>query len=232
MHLNDEQIVSVYYDGPDQDARAHLGECVQCRSALERARQTLDELREYPVPERNAGYGGEVWTRLLPRLPIEETRPVWVRWWALAPALTALLVLAFLAGVLTQRGTNLAGTPAKARERILLIAMGDHLDRSQIVLAELVNAGPGNIDFAGERSRARDLVEQNRLLRQTASHNGEAMNAALLDELERVLLDIANSPTDLPAADLESLRRRIESENLLFKVRIFSANVHHTGQKL
>jgi hypothetical protein len=150
----------------------------------------------------------------------------------MAPALAALVVLAFFAGVLTQSRTNIAGTSAKARERVLLIAMGDHLDRSQIVLAEIVNNSPASIDLSDERTRARDLVDQNRLLRQTALHNGDRMQAALLDELERVLLDIANSPEKVTDAELESLRSRIETENLLFKVRVFSTNVRNKGQQL
>jgi hypothetical protein len=231
-HLSDDQIISMYYDGVAPEARNHLDGCSQCRLAFERTRTLLDEARDYPVPDRPASYGGEVWTRLLPRLPAPAPRRAWMRWWTVAPALAAMLAIAFFAGVLTQSRTNIAGTSAKARERVLLIAMGDHLDRSQIVLAEIVNNAPGSIDLTDERTRARDLVDQNRLLRQTALHNGDNMQAALLDELERVLLDIANSPEKVTDADLESLRSRIEAENLLFKVRVFSTNVRNKGQQL
>jgi hypothetical protein len=231
-HLSDEQIVSIYYDGAATEARQHLDTCPQCRLAFEHTRSLLHEARDYPVPERSASYGGEVWTRLLPRLPAPPHRRAWLRWWTIAPAMAAMLALAFFAGVLTQSRTNIAGTSAKARERVLLIAMGDHLDRSQIVLAEIVNNSPGSIDLSDERTRARDLVDQNRLLRQTALHNGDTMQAALLDELERALLDIANSPEKVTDADLESLRGRIEEQNLLFKVRVFSTNVRNKGQQL
>jgi len=231
-HLSDEQIISVYYDGAGRDAQNHLDACPECRLSFERTRSLLDEARAYPVPDRSASYGGDVWTRLLPRLPARSARRPWLRWWTVAPALAAMLALAFFAGILTQSRTNIAGTSAKARERVLLIAMGDHLDRSQIILAEIVNNGPASIDLTDERARARDLVDQNRLLRQTALHNGDRMQAALLDELERVLLDIANSPEKVTDADLESLRSRIENENLLFKVRVFSTNVRNKGQQL
>jgi hypothetical protein len=231
-HLSDEEIISMYYDDAPADARNHLDGCPQCRLAFERTRTLLDEARDYPVPDRPVSYGGEVWTRLLPRLAAPAPRRVWMRWWTIAPALAAMLALAFFAGVLTQSRTKIAGTSPKARERVLLIAMGDHLDRSQIVLAEIVNNNPGSIDLTDERTRARDLVDQNRLLRQTALHNGDTMQAALLDELERVLLDIANSPEKVTDADLESLRSRIEAENLLFKVRVFSTNVRNKGQQL
>ena len=113
-----------------------------------------------------------------------------------------------------------------------MVALGNHLDRSQIVLAELVNATPRTIDLKDERDRARDLVDENRLIRQTALHDGDMADAAVLDELERTLLDIANGPADPSPADLEALQQRIEREGLLLKVRIVSSNVRLKGQQL
>jgi hypothetical protein len=121
---------------------------------------------------------------------------------------------------------------AKARERVLLVAMGDHLDRSEMVMAELVNATPGTADLGDESARARDLLGENRLLRQTALRTGDVRHAALLDELERVLLDIAHTSPEASAGELEALQRRIESEGLLFRIRIISSNIHEKGKQL
>ena len=101
-----------------------------------------------------------------------------------------------------------------------------------MVLAELVNATPGAVDLGDERDRARDLVAENRLLRQTAARGGDLSDAALLDELERTLLDIANGPANPSAADLEALQQRIEANGLLLKVRIIGTNVRQKGQQL
>ena len=110
--------------------------------------------------------------------------------------------------------------------------IGDHLDRSQVLLAELVNANAKDIDLRDERDRARDLLSENRLLRQTAARTGDPSHAALLDELERVLLDIANAGPNTSPADIEALQHRIGSEGLLFKVRIVDANIREKGQKI
>jgi hypothetical protein len=141
-------------------------------------------------------------------------------------------VAVFFAGMLAQHRRELSGISPAARQRVLLNVIGDHLDRSQVLLAELVNASPGNLDLGNERVRARDLLGENRLLRQTAARIGDVSDAALLDELERVLLDVANSPSNASSADLEMLQRRIESEGLLFKVRIVDANIREKGQKI
>jgi len=231
-HLGEDQLVSAYYDGPDTDQRSHMDGCPQCQSSFARLRQFLDDSRDFPVPDRSASYGADVWARLQPSLTPPPPRPAWLRWWTLTPALAAVVAMAFFAGVFIQKRTNFAGSSLNDRTRVLLIAMGDHLDRSQIVLAELVNSDPGAIDVDDERTRARGLLTENRLLRQTASRDGDAFNAALLDELERVLMDIANTPTNAPPADLEALQHRIESDGLLFKVRVIGANVRQKGQRL
>lgn len=114
------------------------------------------------------------------------------------------------------------------RERILLVDLGEHLDRSQMVLVELVSAddAAASVDISLEQSRAEQLVAANRLYRQTAASTGDAGTASVLDELERVLVDIAASPTTLSQEDLDSVRRRIASKELLFKVRVVSSRVH------
>jgi hypothetical protein len=134
--------------------------------------------------------------------------------------------------MLTQQHRHPNSISARARERVLLISLSDHLDRSQVLLTEFLNAPPETLDLAEERSRARDLLEENRLLRQASARAGEAARSATLDDLERVLLDLANSPTDLSVEDIRDLRTRIQNDGLLFKVRITSAGIRHEGQKL
>jgi hypothetical protein len=229
-HLSQEELTEAYYGDEEAESRRHLGECGECQASFQHLKTMLDDLLAEPVPERGAAYGAEVWNRLVPRLPVEKPRRVWLHWWTAVPVLASLLAVAFLAGRLTQ--PKVVGIAPQARQRILLITLGDHLDRSEILLAELVNASPGDTDFGDQRSSARDLLDENRLLRQTAARTGDASHAAVLDELERALLDIAHSPSEISASELESLQRRIENEGLLFKVRIISSNIHHKGQQL
>jgi hypothetical protein len=112
------------------------------------------------------------------------------------------------------------------RERILLVAVGDHLERSQMILVELTNADPSQpLDIAPEQRLAQDLVGANRLYRQTAVKAGETGVADVLDDLERVLLEIAHSPKDLKAAEVKTLQQRIAARGILFKVRVVGSSV-------
>jgi hypothetical protein len=106
------------------------------------------------------------------------------------------------------------------------VAVGDHLDRSQMVLVELVNAdGKGPVNISAEQRTARDLVGANRLYRETAARAGEVGVASVLDDLERVLIEIANSPSQLSSAQFEEIRHRIEARGILFKVRVIDSQV-------
>jgi hypothetical protein len=230
-HLSPQQLTDAYYGEVDPAMREHLQQCSQCAGDYRLLEEVLRTVRHMPVPEPEADYENQVWARLLPQLPRRRTWPAFfLRPWVFAPALAALLAIAFLAGMLTQERRHPHGISAQARERVLSISLSDHLERSQMLLTELLNAPPGSLDLADERSRARDLLEENRLLRQASARTGKTARNTTLDDLERVLLDLANSPPDLSTEDIQALRTRIQNDGLLFKVRITNAGVRREGQ--
>jgi hypothetical protein len=214
---------------------AHLRDCAKCREELARIEAVYEAMGAMPVPDPGEDYEARVWQRISPRL--EERQ---ARWWhgifrvqrlALVGAVAALVVLAFFAGKYRGKrepGGELADA-GKVRERVLLVAVGDHLGRSEMVLVELTNTQPEKdqklVNIASEQKRAEDLVEENRLYRQTALREGDTAMATTLDELERVLLDIANSPDEVTPAQFDSLQKRIASRGILFKVRVVRQDV-------
>jgi hypothetical protein len=244
-HLNEEQFVLYYYGEGDGSpaVRAHLDACAACRAEYASLQRVLNVVDSAPVPERGAGYGAQVWSRLQPSLRWD--RPPGLSWlklswwparhWAAAALVATLVVAAFLAGRYYPKAQPTAQQTANAgqvRERILLVAVGDHLERSQTVLLEVVNAQPGQpLDVASERERAGDLVAENRLYRQTAARTGDTRVASLLDDLEPVLLEIAHGPDRLTPEAVESLRQRIEGDGILFKVRVVGSTMRHREEK-
>jgi hypothetical protein len=238
-HPTEEQLVLYYYGEGDGSpaVREHLDACEACRAEYAGLQRVLNVVDAAAAPERAADYGAQVWARLRPAIP--GRRRFWmpvlwpVRHWAAALSMAALVVAAFLAGRYYPKApppqTKMASAPGQVRERILLVAVGDHLERSQMVLVELMNAQPG--DVSSERQRADDLVAENRLYRQTAARTGDARVAGVLDELEPVLLEIARGPSSLTPEELENLRRRIESGGILFKVRVAGSAVRHRELK-
>lgn len=232
-HLDDDALVLAHYGEVEPEGKAHLGACSACAERLVALGALLGTVEAPETPERPADYGTTVWSHIEPRLDASPPAPLVFRVLGARPlrrvagfaALAASLVLAFLLGQEFPGSAPEALTPA-VRERILLVAIGDHLERSQMVLIEIANApSDGPLDVSTERASASDLVAANRLYRQTAVRSGEPALAAVLEELERVLVEVAAGPEQLSKGDLGELQRRIESRGLLFKIRVVGSQV-------
>lgn len=239
-HPSEEDLILHYYgEGGDPGAiSAHLATCESCREEHDALRRVLEAVGQAPVPERDPAYGAEVWARLRGRLPLQgapkpATRFVFPRFVTVG-AMAAALVVAFLLGrhwPPPETKSAALPIPAQARERIFLVALGDHLERSQMILVELQNAtGDGSFDISAEQQRAEGLLDSNRLYRQTAVRVGDTGLANVLEELERALLEIAHSPSRVPGPEFEALRQRLEAQGILFKVRVIGAQVGERGK--
>jgi len=238
-HLSEEELILHYYGEAEDPAPVdrHLGECAECRAFYGSLKRVLNVVEAVPVPERGPAYGAEVWERLNPYLPVRH-RFQWLaapwRWAAAGVALSGLLIAAFLAGrsYPTQSRTPMpiAANP-QVQERILKLAVGDYLERSQIVLMELANArADGALDISAEQDRAEALLGENRLYRQTAMHTGDAIMAGVLEELERVLLEIEHAPSRLAPAQLDDLQQRLRNDGILFRIRVLGSTVRNQGE--
>ncbi len=244
-HLNEQQLIAYRYGDAENGGaiETHLQECAECRREYEQLQSVLAALDAMPVPERGESYGRRVWQQIAPRLVQKQQPWAWLGWmdsrrWVGAAALAALVVAAFLVGRITRVPDAREPAPSAevVRERILVVAVGDHLDRSEMMLVELTNTAPNpagakRVDILGEQRRAEDLLEENRLYRQTALHQGDQALADVLDDLERVLLDIARSPKEMTPAQLERIRQRIESHGILFKVRVVGSELRERQKK-
>jgi hypothetical protein len=238
----------------------HLADCPRCTALYREITATLEMIQAPEAPERGDQYGLEVWQRIRQRLPEQSDpgflglgRFAWFGFsgFATAGAIAVLVVAAFVAGRSWRQpaATSTAArvsTPANAStpssssnpasaangdtsDRILVASVADHLDRSERVLTDIMNL-PARSNISTEQHRAEDLLRTSRLYRQDAVDAGEQSVAAVLDDLERNLLEIVHSPSTISAADLEQLRRRIDAAALLFKVRVMSDELRQREQ--
>ena len=248
-HLSEEQLILHYYGETPRDEAArlseHLASCGECEAANSSLRRVLMLVDTAAPVEARPGFERDVWARLEPQL--EDSSLVrrsakreggwktffWAPHWALAGGIAALVLVAFMAGRISNSTAVVA--PAQqaqaSPERVLHAAVGDHLDRTQMMLVELVNADTDQLDqLAGEQARASDLVAANRLIRQSAEQSGDAAIADILEDLERVLLEIANAPADVTSNELSDLKSRITAQDLLFRVRVTASEMRQRTQ--
>jgi len=223
-HCSDDDLVLHYYGEPCE-AESHLRTCAECATRYQSLSAALASIPT-DVPARATEYEADVWRRIAPQLRV---RRVWlpspaVRWTLAAAATVALVASGYFAGRLSTGShspriarTAVADVDDQARRRTLLLNVAEHLERSDRVLTDVMNAP--DVDIATEQQWATELIATNRLYRQDAVDANESSVATVLDELERALLDIVHRPADA-GADLDSIRNRIDAAALLFKVRV------------
>ena len=250
-HIPEQELVAYAFGDSAEAATVakHLGECADCAAEFKKLQSVLMAVNEetLPVPEREH-YDEQVWASVRPRLNVEPEksglfahvrqllRPQRLLF---AGGMLALLLIAFLVGRVSKSPAPNGGDQQIAQqnqngtERLVRAEVGSHLERSQMMLVELSNAeaGKGGLDITEEQQRARDLLEANRLYRQSAKRAGDPAVAAVLDELERVLVEIANSPSDLSQQRLAELQQQIQDQGILFKVRVIGSKVRSSTKE-
>ncbi len=240
-HLSEVELILHYYGETaraDQSrVESHLASCTECQFANLQLRRVMTLVDTATPIEAPLGFERTAWARLEPVLDEILVRRRakrvggWFPRWALAGGVAALVLAAFVAGRFTvgdPSGVAPGGSVVadNTSGRVLDAAVGDHLDRTQMMLAELANADADHADvFAAEQGLAADLVSVNRLILQSVEQSGDAAIADVLEDLERVLLESANAPADATSNELTGLQSRITTEDLLFRVRVIASEM-------
>jgi anti-sigma factor RsiW len=242
IHPSDEDLILHYYSegerGPEE-ARGvdeHLRACPTCQAAWTELKDVLALVDAAEVPEPGASFEPVMWARVARALPRRRAS-----WWSVERLVPFAAMAAVLVGVIAvgyawrsirpavapasavsapASAATSAASSARLREQVLLTALDEHFEQTQLLLVELMNAPEdAHADFAFERATAADLVASGRLYRLTARETGDARLVGMLDDLELVLVDVARRPDRLDREELRSLRARISDGSLLFKVR-------------
>lgn len=228
-HLGEDELIEVYYGDSTSADNAHLKVCRECSAHYAMFKQSLDAIRPETVPQRSANYGEHVWETLRPQLiPFQKKRISWLGWsqWraaALAVGCAVLLAAVFLGGRYWERiATKKVGVAQSpdATQRVVVVVLTDHLDRTERLLVQLNHIDlRDRTENAQLQLEARELLASNRLYRTSANNAGDPALAGALDRLEGVLAEIANDP-NLNQADLERVRKEMNTEGILFEIRV------------
>ncbi|HEX7159044.1 MAG TPA: hypothetical protein VF214_08530 [Edaphobacter sp.] len=243
-HLTEYQLIEHYYGESENPTRtaSHLSECTDCANTFATLSRDLSEIQSITPPECSADYGAQVWQSIRNSVAVHEPRQKRNRWFSMnlwsglsfATAALVLLAAAFFAGRQwehrnSQSPANVAtasGDNGQVKERVVLLVLGDHLDRSERLLVSLKHADTA----APVQAEARDLLAANRLYRESAAGLNDPALTAALDRLERVLIEVANQPGELTPERLDQLQRQMNTDGLLFEVRVLRSHVNELNQ--
>jgi hypothetical protein len=243
IHLGEEELIAqVYGEGDHAAAQAHLDQCAECSRAYAALRSDMAEMNFVEAPERDAFYGERVWASLSGSLPAYGSRKgnrlrigLW-RGLSYAAACVLLGACTFIGGRLWERQqvrhTAVTHPQEKqheavaARTHVVVVVLGDHLDRSERLLVELKHADAESTGIDSPLlDEARSLLAANRVCRQNTRHDDDAALATALDRLDHLLQELANQPGGLNAATLARLQNEINKDGLLFEVRVLRSRL-------
>lgn len=188
------------------------------------------------VPEKDAQYGRRTWARVEARLDDVAKKPVrgfLFSSWPLRFA-TAAVVLAVVGVTAFQLGREskinelentqqLVTNTGDASARVLNASLQTHMENTARLFTTVSNTSSGvSVDVESEKQWASTLLIANRLYRFAAEQKGQHRVAALLKDMEPILIQLANSDNTLSDAEFEALRQRIVNQDLLFKTRTSS----------
>jgi hypothetical protein len=234
-HLSQEQLVEHYYGDGQPALEAHLNECDECRAQYHSIQRVLNTVESYQVPEPGQNFEAKMWRKVAPAIGVSHRVPrARAAWWAGGFAIATMLVVAFFVGRATKPAPALGpvliskGGKTLQAMPVLVVAVGDHLERVEAVLREIENKqsiANQSVDIAFEQEAVEDLLDSNRLYRQSAEAEGDMGTASVLEDLENMLLEISHQPAKISARQLEELRREIKERGSLFKATVLGSKL-------
>jgi len=237
-HLEEAELVEHYYEESANMAESerHLKACPVCAKRYAELCRDLDGVTTPTPPAREGDYVEQVWQSIGTFLPVyEKPKSSWIRYYrplGWAAACVLLVAVTFVAGRRWERkqaSSVAVAVDPHARQRVVIVVLGDHLDRSERLLVQLNHADGNDLSASPLRSEARELLASNRLVRQSAVQAGDLNVEASLDRLERLLMELSNEPDNLTEADLNRLRQEMNTDGLLFDIRVLRSWVRSPG---
>jgi hypothetical protein len=248
-HLSEEELVDHYYGEDAAESRAeterHLETCPQCTQVWRDLKCDLEEMKAggdsqafafLESPAGGASYGRRVWAALASSLepyPARKRAGLRLTLWqglAYAAACAVLVACAFYAGRQWEHRqppvvAHVAPHPA-AKQPVVIVVLGDHLDRSERLLVELKHTDADNEQMAVPlRDEARTLLAANRVCRQNAKKSDDPALTKALDRLDHLLAELASQQDGLDPATIERLQKEMNQGNLLFEVRVLRTRI-------
>lgn len=234
-HLTDDHLVLLYYREPLEEAGldGHLAACASCLGRFQALTRVLEAVAQDDVPEPAGDFEARMTAQVLAAAKQERGRVLQfpgrlrgvARFLAGGAALAACLVLAFSVGRRLGHVEEQTLSASQRQERVLLTALGEHLGRSRVTLVELKNREVSDQDLKNLQDAADNLVTASRLFRAAAERAGEGQIAGVMEETERLLLRFAAAPEAEAKHELDGLRDKVDSRDLLFRLQVMEAQV-------
>lgn len=242
-------------DANRKEVDEHLHVCQRCRSDVSMLREFVEATvaqAHQPSDERTLEYWNDFATAVEQRIAATERRGakspltlleeivsfVTLRWRSMLAysGAVAAIVLAIVVWRLTPSSTpqHTERVVEPSPQQSIPIEttshdqqINDYFRKSRMLLVGISNMDVSErdpIDLSTERQVSRQLISEARSLRQRPI---DVRSAQLINDLEKILIELANTDEREDIPNVEIIRSGIRHENLLFKIRM--AEAQHTA---
>jgi hypothetical protein len=230
-HFSEDELIAYQlHEGANEAAiRTHLETCAECADLSEAIAETLRIFSAETAPRPDLELN---WQRLRGNLSVlsveRPQRFTWLRsGWVWPAAGFAMALVLLISSVEVHLHRDVVHRPNFAinghgplTTQPTDPAIADHLDAAERLLTEVNNA-PGPLDET-TRNQAHDLLMKNAVFIYNARQGGDVAEAAVLENLGRVLTTVNNEPST-PHSTLR-LRLEMNTSGLLLDIRILRQN--------
>jgi hypothetical protein len=226
-----------------EEVNRHVEQCQECAATLKKLRKTCELLERSsvkPSQVRSEQYWNAFAATIVAQLPVTKRKPLhypqilfdrvrasvttrprfaFGAGIALAAAVVAIVVFKPAAPIAEDPQPELRTTQQPTSDGNTR-RLGNYLRQSRALLVGLTNMDTPDhrpVDLESERLASRRLLEQSRYLRLQPL---DAQSAELVNDVERIMIELANMKEPGPKPDLRLIQNGIRQRNLLFKVRM------------
>ena len=229
----------------------HLGRCEECRREYTELRETQVRMEQWERPQPGQAFWAGYWDRLEARMHREKQfdRPPLIRrlfgnWetlrmprWSFQAAAALILVAVgvfigrvVLAPPVPPPRPSLAAAEAGGGPGLELASRTQsYVERSKMVLLAIVNFDPDLedpyvLDLPHKQHLSRQLVREADWLKLQLAETRQHRLQELIEDLETVLLQIANLETAAPAVTVDLVQAGIQSRGIFLKMHLAEVN--------
>ena len=230
----------------------HFAVCSGCAGLYEGMAAAVRKMEVRPAPDRAPQFWEEYWDRLESRMTRETgvsegvrarrlSLPVWA--YGTAGAILFIAIGIFIGRTLSRQpagqlalvrttssetapGGRLAPASGPAAPSIALRA-SRYLKRSRVLLLAVVNSDPRDEDpfrlnLPLQKKASAELLQEAVVLKKGLRSSDRRLER-LISDLEMILRQISNLPSDSTDSDIEIIRAGVEGRDILFKINLNEA---------
>ena len=203
--------------------------------------QTTLNLTDHWHVEPDHGFDQRLWNQIEANLPTSKattapTKSTWFNWLgdfirepAFVFSLVAVaIVSAFMGGrlmehqeILDNPEAMIASLDDAARQNILMQSVSMHFERTSRLMTTVAVSNQAELNET-EQAWAAQLLTSNRLFKSAAQNANQWRIVSLLDELEPILIEMANAD-ETSLSNRQYLKQRIDDKGLVFKTRHYAS---------